>query len=85
MFDKVKMRIDPVIKDINLFVDSIYLTEEEGVTNLNICLDSNEVIDINKITEATKLINPIIDEMDLLDKEYVLDIHSKEKGDSNNE
>lgn len=85
MFDKISENINPIIRDIGLFVDSIYLSEEEGITNLNICLDSNEVIDIDKITEATKLINPIIDEMDLTLKEYVLDIHSKEKGDSNNE
>lgn len=85
MFDKVKEKIDPVIESMGLFVDSVYLSKEEGVTNLNICLDSDNIIDIDKITEATKLINPIIDEMNLIEEEYVLDIHSKEKGDSNNE
>ncbi len=85
MFDKVKEQINPIIKSMDLFVDSVYLSKEEGITNLNICLDSDNIIDIDKITEATKLINPIIDEMDLIEEEYVLDIHSKEKGDSNNE
>ncbi len=85
MFNNLKEKINPIISDLNLFVDSIYISEEENIKNLNICLDSNEVIDIDKITEASKLINPIVDSMDLIKDEYVLDIHSKEKGVDNNE
>lgn len=83
MFDNVKEKVDEAIHDMNIFVDSIYISKEEGIKNLNICLDSEEIIDIDKITEASKIINPIIDSMDLIEEEYVLDIHSKEKGDQN--
>ena len=44
-----------------------------------------EVIDVEKITLATKIINPILDKTNLLNDVEVLDIHSKEKGDINNE
>ncbi len=81
MENKVKELLDDKIKDLNLFVSSVYYSNEEGVKTLNIELDSNEVIDVNKITEATKIINPIMDDNNLCDDIDVLDIHSKEKGD----
>ena len=81
MESKVKEMLDDKIKDLNLFVSSVYYSNEEGVKTLNIELDSNEVIDVNKITEATKIINPIMDDNNLCDDIDVLDIHSKEKGD----
>ena len=81
MEDKVKSLVDNKIKDLNLFVSSVYYSTLDGVKSLNIELDSNEVIDVNKITEATKIINPIMDENNLCNDIDVLDIHSKEKGD----
>lgn len=85
MKEKVKAKIDPEIKDLNMFVSDVYFEEEEGINNLNIELDSDEVIDVERITEASRIINPIIDEMDLTNDSYVLDIHSKVKGDDINE
>ena len=82
MEDKVKSLVDNKIKDLNLFVSSVYYSTLDGVKSLNIELDSNEVIDVNKITEATKIINPIMDDNNLCDDIDVLDIHSKEKGEN---
>ena len=81
MEEKVKAFVDGSIKDLGLFVSSVYYSTEEGVKTLNIELDSNEIIDVNKITEATKIINPIMDDNNLCNDIDVLDIHSKEKGD----
>lgn len=84
MLDKVKTLVDDNIKDLGLFVSSVYYSNEEDVKNLNIeldTLDSNKIIDVSKITEATKIINPIMDKNNLCDDIDVLDIHSKEKGE----
>lgn len=81
MEEKVKALVDGSIKDLGLFVSSVYYSTEEGVKTLNIELDSNEIIDVNKITEATQIINPIMDDNNLCNDIDVLDIHSKEKGD----
>ena len=81
MKDKVKQLVDPVIKSLGLFVSDVYYTDEEGVKTLNIELDSDTIIDVNRVTEATKIINPIMDDNNLCDDIDVLDIHSKEKGD----
>ena len=81
MESKVKALVDDKIKDLGLFVSSVYYSTEEGVKTLNIELDSEKIIDVNKITEATKIINPIMDDNNLCNDIDVLDIHSKEKGD----
>ena len=81
MESKVKALVDGNIKDLGLFVSSVYYSTEEGVKTLNIELDSEEIIDVNKITEATKIINPIMDDNNLCNDIDVLDIHSKERGD----
>lgn len=85
MKEKIANIVNDAIKDLNLYVDDAFIKEEEQITSLNIILDSDEVIDLDLITEASRIINPIIDEADLIDKEYVLDISSKEKGDDTDE
>ncbi len=80
MKEEITEKVDKEIKKFNMHVDDVYFSEEEKVKNLNIVLDSEEVINIEKITEASKVINDIIDEMDIEEENYVLDIHSKEKG-----
>ena len=81
MKEKVKKLVDDNIKDLGLFVFYVYYSTDDGIKTLNVELDSDEVIDVNRITEATKIINPIMDDNNLCDDIDVLDIHSKEKGD----
>ena len=85
MKEKVKNALDAKILDLGMFVTDVYMSTEEGIKTLNVELDSDDVIVVTRITEASKIINPIIDELDLVDGEYVLDIHSKVKGDDCNE
>ena len=81
--EKIKSLISAAISDLDLRVSSVYDSNEEGVKTRNIELDSDSVIDVEKITLATKIINPILDKTNLLDDIDVLDIHSKEKGEEN--
>ena len=82
MKEKIANLVDEAIKDLNVFVDDAYLDSEEGKKIFNIVLDSDEVIDLNRITEASRIINKIMDEnSSLLEDADELDIFSKEKGD----
>ena len=82
MKTKISKLVNDSIKELNVFVDDAFTSEEEGQKILNIVLDSEEVIDLNKVTEASRIINKIIDQREeLLDDVDVLDIYSKEKGD----
>ena len=81
MKDKVSNLVNESIKDLNVFVDDAFISEEEGKKIFNIVLDSSEVIDLNKVTEASRIINKIIDDSNLLGEVDELDIYSKEKGE----
>lgn len=85
MKEKVEALINDAIKPLNLTVSDVYYSNEEGVKSLNIELDSNEIIDVERITEATKIINPIMDSNHMVDDVDVLDIHSREVGDDKDE
>ena len=74
MLDKIKKEISKPLSDIGLDIDSI--NYEKG--NLNIILDSEEVINLDKIVEATHIINDILDAKDFIKEKYVLDVSSKE-------
>lgn len=80
MLDTVKKLVDDEIKELNMFVTDVYISEEYGQKTFNIELDSDEIIDMERITKASKIINPIMDDADLVEGSYILDIHSKEKG-----
>ena len=81
MKEKISELVDESIKELNVFVDDAFTSTEEGKKIFNIVLDSEEVIDLDKVTAASRIINKIMDEHnDLLDDADELDIYSKEKG-----
>ena len=83
MKEEVEKIVGDSIKDLNVVIDQVYTSEEEGKKIFNIVLDSSEVIDLNKITEASKIINEKIDESKYLSDDIdKLDIFSKEKGEN---
>lgn len=84
MKDKLISLTKSSIDDFHVFMDDCFIDIQEGKKVLNIVIDSDEIIDLNKITDVSRVINKIIDEKLDLDVDCV-DIYSKEKGDSNNE
>ena len=86
MKEKIASLVDDKIKELNVFVDDAFISEEEGKKIFNIVLDSEEIIDLNKITDASRIINKLMDEnVSLLEDADELDIFSKEKGDNKDE
>jgi ribosome maturation factor RimP len=82
MKEQVAELVNESIKELGVFVDDAYIANEEGKKIFNIVLDSEEIIDLNKITDASRIINKIMDQnAKLLDDADELDIFSKEKGD----
>ena len=82
MKETVANLVNEEIKELNVFVDDAFISEEEGKKLFNIVLDSEEVIDLNKITDAARIINKIMDEHDeVLGDIDELDIYSKSKGE----
>lgn len=82
MKEKIAQLVDEEMKDLNVFVSDAFFENVEGKKIFNIVLDSEEVIDLNRITEASRIINKIIDKNNyLLEDADELDIYSKEKGE----
>ena len=80
----ISLLVNDLIKEYNVHVEDAFIDKQEGSEVLNIVIDSSDVIDLNKITEVSRIINKAIDEKMNLDVDYV-DIYSKEKGDNENE
>ncbi|MBP3444421.1 MAG: hypothetical protein J6K23_00575 [Bacilli bacterium] len=78
--DIIKKEITEPMNKMDIIVDSIDFVNENNYYFLKIVLDKVNGIDLDTIVEATNVINPIIDKLDLIEEEYVLDISSKERG-----
>ena len=48
---------------------------------MRIVIDRDKIIDIDTVVEVTRIVNPILDEKDIINDSYILDISSKEKGE----
>ncbi len=77
---KIRELIESPMQEMDIVVDSVVWETENKLNTLRIVLDRVNGLDIDAIVEATNIINPILDEYDLIDQEYVLDICSKERG-----
>ena len=85
MENKVKDLLKGKRDEWNMVVDSVALESENNQLYLRICLDSPDVIDIDKVVLATNIINPIMDDADLIDEKYILEVYGKSKGSDNDE
>ena len=78
--EKIKEIITNPMQEKDIIVDSVTWEKEGKYNYLKIVLDKVNGIDIDAIVEATHIINPILDEYDLIEDEYILDISTKERG-----
>ena len=82
ILNKIRASIEGPMQEMNIMITNIEYVEEGNYNFLRIELDKASGLDLDTIVEATNIINPIIDELDLIDDSYILDIISKEKGDN---
>ncbi len=80
ILEEIKNLIKKPMEEMEITIDSIDYVLENNYHFLKIVLDKVNGIDLDTIVEATNVINPILDEHDLIDEEYILDISSKERG-----
>ena len=78
--DKVKKLLKDVIEENNYILDDVEYIIEGKVAFLRIYIDKDGFISIDDCVKVSNLINPILDEADLIEGNYMLDVCSKEKG-----
>lgn len=80
MKERIIKLIGNSLDELNLTIDDVVLEKEGNVNYLRIVLDSNEIIDMDKVTKATGIINPLLDKDDIINDVDYLDIYGKSKG-----
>ena len=83
MKEKIIELVGDSLNKLNVWIDDVYLDEEGSNKFLHIVLDAEEIIPINTVVMATRIINPILDELDIIEESYILDVSSKERNEEN--
>ena len=80
--DQIKEAIEPVINEKGYLLDNISYEKENNVNSLVVIINKKGIVNVDDCVLISNLINPILDEIDLIDESYVLDVCSKEKGEN---
>lgn len=85
MKDNLIAKVGKKLDSLNVFIDDVYIEDVAGEKTLTIVLDSEDMLDLKTVVKATRILNPIVDELDLIEGTYTLDVYAKEKGDGKDE
>ena len=61
-------------------IDEILYIKEDGNQFLRVVITKNGIIDVEDCVVVSNIINPLLDEANLIEEQYILDVWSKEKG-----
>ena len=73
-------KLKKVLK-MGITIDSVVYEKEGSNYFLRIVIDRDKIIDIDTCVEVTKIINPLLDEANIINDAYILDVSTKEKGE----
>ena len=77
MEEKIRKLIEKDLEKEKISVVDIYFEKEYNQDNLYIIIDKKPYVDIDTCVLATNIINPILDENDLIEDSYILNVCSK--------
>lgn len=75
--EKVRDLIEEIIKENNYILDKVEYIKEDGNMFLRIIIDKQGIIDIDDCVCVSRLVNPLLDEANIIDDSYILDVCSK--------
>lgn len=74
--DNVLNLIEKPIKDMGYTKVYVNYLRESGTNYLRVTIDKNDIISLEDIVKVNDVISPILDEADLIQSNYVLDVTS---------
>ena len=77
MEERVADAIRDELNKENIELVGVHFGEEDGQKTLFVTIDSENGVDLDLCVEATHIVDPIIDSLDLEIEDYVLDVGSK--------
>lgn len=78
--NRVKEIIESEVNKNGYIIDEVLYVKEDGNYFLRIVIDKNGIIDIEDCVNVTRLVDPMLDNIDFIKDSYILDVCSKEKG-----
>ena len=81
MKEELVKEIGNKLDELNVYIYDVFEEKSGKETYLRVVLDAEDIIDIDRVVKATKIIDPIIEKMNLIKDEYILDVYAKSKGD----
>lgn len=82
---KIKNLIKDIITDNGYILDEVIYEKEGNIYFLRVVIDKEGIMDVEDCVTVSNLINPILDEEDPIEDNYILDVCSREKGSEENE
>ena len=77
VIEKIEELIKPPIESLGLALFEVTMTLEQGEKFLRVLIEKpNGRIGLQEIIQVTQLINPILDQADIIPEHYVLDVAS---------
>lgn len=77
---EVTKLIQKPVNEAGYEIDEVLFVKEDGNQFLRVVITKNGIIDVEDCVSVSNIINPLLDEADLIDETYILDVCSKEKG-----
>ncbi len=68
------------LDEVGIKIDDAFLEKEGKTTYLRVVIDSDRLLNIDDVVMATKIIDPVVEKLDLIKEEYILDVYAKSKG-----
>jgi len=77
MVEKLTESLAPVIEKLNFKLVKVSLEKVDGELVLEVIIDKEDGVNIDDCVLVTKAINPVLDELDLIESSYTLEVASK--------
>ena len=77
---RVRKLIEQKIVENGYILDEVLYIKEDGNYFLRVVIDKNGIIDVEDCVTVTRIIDPLLDDIDYITDSYILDVCSKEKG-----
>ena len=78
--EKIRSLIEDEIQKKGYTLHEVLYEKESGNNFLRIVIDKEGIVDLEDCITVTNIINPIIDEADPIEENYIMDVCSREKG-----
>ena len=75
--EKVTNLVSDRILEAGYMIDSITYEKEDGTYYLRIIIDKSGSITVDDCVVVSNIVNPLLDEADLISDNYILDVCSK--------